>query len=216
MDRDARCSSAPLSSMGCPPAARWRRTGSDRRKARWADARIPEHAPLPAVLMQETRGVLDAATFRRAMSLFLDSLRKHRHELNSLNVYPVPDGDTGTNLLLTQEAVVGAVTGWTGDGEGFGPLGDLVSQASLMGARGNSGVILSQVLRGLLERMPRVGRASAKDLAGAFEHASDEAYQAVARPAEGTVLTVLRDSARAAMASADGEGSSDADVIEAA
>jgi DAK2 domain fusion protein YloV len=147
------------------------------------------------------------------MLLFLDSLREHRGELDSLNVYPVPDGDTGTNLLLTQESVVAALTGW--DGEGFGPLGEVVAEASLMGARGNSGVILSQVLRGLCERMPSNGRASPKELAVAFEHSSSEAFRAVARPAEGTVLTVLKDAALAARAAAeDDEGS--AEVIEAA
>jgi DAK2 domain fusion protein YloV len=147
--------------------------------------------------MSGTSGVLDAPTFRRAMSLFLDALREHRDEINSLNVYPVPDGDTGTNLLMTQEAVVAAVNGWDGRESGFQGLGSLVSQASLMGARGNSGVILSQVLRGLSERIPPSG-AGAEELATALEHASAEAYRAVARPAEGTVLTVLRDSARAA------------------
>src|ERR671922_634185 len=102
--------------------------------------------------MHETPGALDAPTFRRAMSLFLDALRLHREELNSLNVYPVPDGDTGTNLLMTQEAVVAALAGL--EAPRFEPLGEVVAQASLMGARGNSGVILSQVLRGLCERMP--------------------------------------------------------------
>ncbi len=178
-----------------------------------ADAIIRENAPLPAVLMHETRGALDAPTFRRAMSLFLDALRAHRDELNSLNVYPVPDGDTGTNLLMTQEAVVAALAAL--EAPGFGPVGEVVAHASLMGARGNSGVILSQVLRGLSERMPSNGRASPMELAAALDHASSEAFRAVARPAEGTVLTVLRDSARAATAAAaDGKGSTD--LVEAA
>jgi uncharacterized protein len=163
--------------------------------------------------MQETRGALDAPTFRRAMSLFLDSLREHREELNSLNVYPVPDGDTGTNLLLTQEAVVAALNGW--EGEGFGPLGEVVAQASLMGARGNSGVILSQVLRGLSERMPPNGQAGPEELAAAFDHASSQAFRAVASPAEGTVLTVLRDSAGAATAAAASDRDA-SDVVDAA
>src|SRR6266542_1447963 len=97
------------------------------------------------------------------MSLFLEALLEHRDEINSLNVYPVPDGDTGTNLLLTQEAVAAALATW--DGEDFAAMGEVVSQASLMGARGNSGVILSQVLRGLFGRMPSAGPADAGDLA---------------------------------------------------
>jgi DAK2 domain fusion protein YloV len=145
-----------------------------------------------------TDGNFDAPTFRRAMSLFLEALREHQDEINSLNVYPVPDGDTGTNLLLTQEAVAAALSAWDGDESSFEAMGEVVSQASLMGARGNSGVILSQVLRGLFGRMPSAGPAGPEDLAAAVEHASDEAFRAVARPAEGTVLTVLRDSARAA------------------
>jgi uncharacterized protein len=156
--------------------------------------------------MSGTAGVLDAPTFRRAMSLFLESLREHRDEINSLNVYPVPDGDTGTNLVLTQEAVVAALGGRDPDESGFERLGKVVSQASLMGARGNSGVIMSQVLRGLCERMPPNGGAEAKELAAALEHAGAEAYRAVARPADGTVLTVLRDAARAARDASGGDG----------
>jgi uncharacterized protein len=149
------------------------------------------------------------------MSLFLDALREHEDEINSLNVYPVPDGDTGTNLRLTQESVVSALTGSTGEESSFDDVGRVVSQASLMGARGNSGVILSQVLRGLCERMPRNGHPDPREVAAAFEHAGAEAYRAVARPAEGTVLTVLRDSAWAAIEVA--ERSDEAlDVVEAA
>jgi fatty acid kinase len=146
-----------------------------------------------------TSGMLDASILRRTMHTYARALRTHRDELNSLNVYPVPDGDTGTNLLLTQEAVVAALEALSPH-PGFAETRQAISEASLRGARGNSGVILSQVLRGICEQLPDDGEAGAGELARAVRHASDEAYRAVAKPAEGTVLTVLRRAAEAAEA----------------
>jgi hypothetical protein len=143
-------------------------------------------------------GTLDLATFRRGMEIFAEELRRHREEIDSLNVYPVPDGDTGTNMLLTQEAVVAAIASPAVEGAGAEELGTVISRASLMGARGNSGVILSQILRGICERLPEDGVFDPGELATALEHAAEEAYRAVARPAEGTALSVIRDAARAA------------------
>lgn len=135
------------------------------------------------------------------MALFGDSLRQHRDEINSLNVFPVPDGDTGTNLVLTQEGVERALTGLD-ERASMEEVGRSISRASLLGARGNSGVILSQVLRGLCERFPSDGSVTPGQLAAALEHASNEADGAVARPADGTVLSVLREAAAAAVATA--------------
>jgi DAK2 domain fusion protein YloV len=135
-------------------------------------------------------------TLRRAMEIYAGSLRRHRDELNSLNVYPVPDGDTGTNLLMTQEAVVAALPPADGPDD-LETLGAAIARGSLMGARGNSGVILSQILRGICEVPPPDGALGPRELAAALRRASDEAYRAVARPVEGTVLTVMRDAARA-------------------
>jgi DAK2 domain fusion protein YloV len=140
---------------------------------------------------------LDAATLRRAMEIYAGSLRRHREELDSLNVYPVPDGDTGTNLLMTQEAVVAALPPADGRDD-LETLGAAIARGSLMGARGNSGVILSQILRGICEVPPPDGAFGPRELAGALRRAADEAYRAVARPVEGTVLTVIREAARAA------------------
>lgn len=145
---------------------------------------------------------LDAATLREVMSRFVEALRLHRDELNSLNVYPVPDGDTGTNMLLTQEAVVAELSGL--GGAGLRGLGEAIARASLLGARGNSGVILSQVLRGLCERLCATDDPGPRDLAEALARASDEAYRAVARPVEGTALSVMADAARAAATALDG------------
>ena len=132
------------------------------------------------------------------MKLFELGLAKHREELNSLNVYPVPDGDTGTNLLLTQQAVTSALLAIDSGDPELEAIALVVARASLMGARGNSGVILSQVLRGICEALPKRGEAGAKQLAAALEHSAYEAYRAVAKPAEGTMLSVLRDVSAAA------------------
>src|SRR5437773_6335089 len=94
---------------------------------------------------------LDVATFRQVMTAFAAALEAHRVELNSLNVYPVPDGDTGTNMVLTQRSVVEEIGRLEGDDPA--QLAQVVGRASLMAARGNSGVILAQVLRGLTERL---------------------------------------------------------------
>jgi DAK2 domain fusion protein YloV len=147
---------------------------------------------------------LDAATLRRAMEIFAESLRTHREELNSLNVYPVPDGDTGTNLLMTQEAVVAALPPAVEDD--MLALGAAIARASLMAARGNSGVILSQILRGLCEDPPHDGAFDGKELAAALGRGAEEARRAVARPADGTILTVMRDAAQAAAEAAGDDG----------
>jgi hypothetical protein len=139
---------------------------------------------------------LDGGTLRAIMARFAGALEEHRDELNSLNVYPVPDGDTGTNMLLTQRSVREAVERISGDD--LAELGPAIARASLMGARGNSGVILAQVLRGFTERLGAAGSTGPAELAAALDHASEQAYRAVAHPVEGTVLTVLADAARAA------------------
>ncbi len=176
--------------------------------------------------MDEPAPAIEVGTLRETMMRFTAALEAHREELDSLNVFPVPDGDTGTNLLLTQRAVSAALEGFPREA-GPAEFAETVTRASLMGARGNSGVILAQVLRGLVERLllapaasegldpATSGRAvdgsadatagAAGALADALRHAAEEARTAVARPVEGTVLTVLADAASAASAGA-GEG----------
>jgi uncharacterized protein len=157
----------------------------------------------------------DPAALRRAMILFLEGLREHRAEIDSLNVYPVPDGDTGTNMALTQQAVVDVLAGTDAEGGGFSSLGDDIARASLLGARGNSGVILSQILRGIAERLPAEHEATGWDLAAALEHAAHEAYAAVAKPVEGSMLSVVRAAGQAA-ASAATQGAGAPPVAHAA
>jgi hypothetical protein len=159
---------------------------------------------------------LDLSSLRRAMRIYAEALRAHREEIDSLNVYPVPDGDTGTNLLLTQSAVVAALEETGGDGSAPSDMASTISRASLMGARGNSGVILSQVLRGLVEAMPANGSYGPGDLAEGLEQAAGEAYRAVARPVEGTVLSVLRDAAAEATRASRRPGAGCAGILAAA
>ena len=144
---------------------------------------------------------LDVAALTDVMERFAEALREHRDELNSLNVFPVPDGDTGTNLLLTQEAVVRALASLPG--AGLPEVGAAVTRASLMGARGNSGVILSQLLRGLSAVLCAHPAPDARCLADALREASREARAAVARPQPGTVLTVVEAAAEAASAAVE-------------
>ena len=126
----------------------------------------------------------------------LASLEASRGRIDDLNVYPVPDGDTGTNLTLTARAIVEALE--QSETTDRAVLAKELTRAALMGARGNSGVILSQIVRGFADV---VGEADALDtptLARAFRGASDAAYRAVRRPVEGTMLTVIREIAEAA------------------
>ncbi len=144
---------------------------------------------------------LDASDVRRVITRFRDALRIHQEALNRLNVYPVPDGDTGTNMTLTVESVVQEL----GTAEGMSEICQAISHGSLMGARGNSGVILSQILRGLADTFRGRDTAGPAEIVAALRTASDAAYQAVMRPVEGTILTVVRWSAEAAEgATADG------------
>jgi DAK2 domain fusion protein YloV len=121
----------------------------------------------------------------------LDSLERNRERIDDLNVYPVPDGDTGTNLTLTARAVVEQLDGTpTEDRPG---LVKEVTRAALMGARGNSGVILSQIVRGAAETLVTDEEIDTPLLARAFRSASDAAYRAVRKPVEGTMLSVIRE-----------------------
>ena len=153
----------------------------------------------------------DAGCLKAAVLGFRDSLRAHQEVINRLNVYPVPDGDTGTNMSLTMEAVVSELHG----AETMTEVCKAISHGSLMGARGNSGVILSQILRGLAEVVRDQRDAGPAELAQAFSAASEAAYEAVMRPVEGTILTVVRATADGAKATA-GDGADLLAVLEAA
>jgi hypothetical protein len=139
---------------------------------------------------------LDGSSVARVVSTYRDALRAHQEELNRLNVYPVPDGDTGTNMALTLESVCKEL----GSSTRMDDVCVAVAHGSLMGARGNSGVILSQILRGLADTFRDLDAIDVRDLTAGLRTAADAAYQAVMRPVEGTILTVVRATAEAAEA----------------
>lgn len=161
----------------------------------------------------ETLKRLDADHLKGAMIGYRDALRLHQAAINRLNVYPVPDGDTGTNMALTLESVVAQI-----DADAaidLAGVGRSISHGSLMGARGNSGVILSQILRGLSSGCESGAPIDGKGLAQALASASEGAQSAVMRPVEGTILTVAREAAAGAVSAAEGQ-SDLLGVIEAA
>jgi hypothetical protein len=200
---------------------------------------------------------ISASDLARVARTYRDALREHRPALNRLNVYPVPDGDTGTNMALTLESVqgeidqaeaaagaagpgaapagaagAGAAVAGAGSAGGAGgalsitALASCLSHGSLMGARGNSGVILSQVLRGMASAFADASARpaaqghepslTAADVVEAFSRASASAYAAVSNPVEGTILTVARAAAEAGALALQAEGAGMASVLGAA
>lgn len=119
--------------------------------------------------------------------------------VNSLNVFPVPDGDTGTNMSMTFKAAVKEIENI--DSMSIGEVSKILAKGALMGARGNSGVILSQILRGLSKGLAGIDEADAGQVIAAFKQGSDAAYKAVMRPTEGTILSVIRAASEAGMES---------------
>ncbi len=135
---------------------------------------------------------------QNAIAAASKALSARKEEINRLNVFPVPDGDTGTNMSLTIESVVGNLARLPIGADGA-EIRKAITTGALMGARGNSGVITSQILRGLCEGTVGWEGLTSASLATAFEKAVEVAFQAVRKPVEGTILTVLRDSAQAAV-----------------
>jgi len=144
----------------------------------------------------EIASVLSTAQLVEVLSAFHGALETHREWINRLNVYPVPDGDTGTNMALTVGSVLEELEGI--DLNDRSAVCSAISHGSLMGARGNSGVILSQVLRGISGCLSNSADIDGAALATALTEASIAADGAVMKPVEGTILTVVRESARGA------------------
>ena len=141
--------------------------------------------------------VLDAGALRRAVVASLDDLRAARALIDAANVFPVADSDTGTNLVMTMEAVVAALDRSSSESPA---VARAVRSGSLVGARGNSGVILAQILRAFADAV-EAGPADADQVARAFKRATELAYDAVLEPAEGTILSVVAAAADAAQGS---------------
>lgn len=138
---------------------------------------------------------ISASQFQEMVQAGANRLQANAEYVNSLNVFPVPDGDTGTNMNLSMTSGAKAVVDSTS--EKVGELAAVLSKGLLMGARGNSGVILSQLFRGFSKQIPEVETLNATNLAAAFTHGVETAYKAVMKPVEGTILTVAREAAKA-------------------
>ena len=134
---------------------------------------------------------LDGHDLKSMVSAALVWLRKHQAEVNALNVFPVPDGDTGTNMTLTMTSAWNEIADV--QEENIGRLAGKVAHGALMGARGNSGVILSQILRGFARGLDSKEHMRAADVVIAMNAAQETAYKGVVKPVEGTILTVVRE-----------------------
>ena len=132
----------------------------------------------------------------------VENLNRHVDEINDLNVFPIPDGDTGSNMLLTIQGGTRAVPK---DNEALGSTSKRVADEMLLSARGNSGVILSQLAAGMAAGLEGCRGASVSDMAAAFQNGVKQAYSAVLEPTEGTILTVAREAADYAASRAHGD-----------
>jgi len=140
-------------------------------------------------------------------------LEQERRRIDEMNVFPVPDGDTGTNMSMTFEKAVSGLSRVYPD---VGELTGAVARGALLGARGNSGVILSQILKGFSDGLREGARVNPSSFARALESGADRAYQAVIKPVEGTILTVMRDAAKAAVLASAAKDSTVEEVLRVA
>lgn len=163
------------------------------------DKRAPTSQALPESV--PGRRTCDGQELKRLFAAGTAWLEKNAAQVNALNVFPVPDGDTGTNMLLTMQAAMAEV----GDNPSHhaGEIAQGLSQGALMGARGNSGVILSQILRGFARAAETKESVTVDDFAQALREGSNTAYKAVTNAVEGTILTVIREVAEEAEATAE-------------
>jgi len=133
---------------------------------------------------------INGVQYKELMNAGLTWLRTNQESVNALNVFPVPDGDTGTNMVLTLQAAYDEISSTTG--MGVGGLAEKLAHGALMGARGNSGVILSQIWRGFSKGLEKCETMNGKFLVEGLKQARDTAYKGVVRPVEGTILTVCK------------------------
>lgn len=156
---------------------------------------------------------LDGATFVQMVLAGHKSLESNMDRVNALNVFPVPDGDTGTNMNLSMSSGVSEMQRYIN--EPLHRVAEAVSTGLLMGARGNSGVILSQLYRGFGKGIAKLTEANAQQFADALQNGVTTAYSAVVKPIEGTILTVAKDAAAAAQQAAKESGATVVSVMEA-
>ena len=158
--------------------------------------RQESNQPLERVVLCEGKG------FKRLIEAGLAWLDYNHQSVNALNVFPVPDGDTGTNMLLTMRSAFNEIA--DDESRHVGKISQMVAHGALMGARGNSGVILSQIWRGFSREIEEYPAFNAQQFATAMREASETAYKGVVKPVEGTILTVIRQAAEAAEIAAQG------------
>src|ERR1700686_2948814 len=199
-------SSAPLASRS------WKSTSTSRVSTSAGAAAAEIQSLTGAATMPITE--CDGRLFKEALFGSLAWLTVNRDEVDALNVFPVPDGDTGTNMLLTLQSAVEDIK--ESNAAEVSKIAKLASHGSLMGARGNSGVILSQIFRGFARAVEGKSSLTPAELATAFEEAANAAYRAVNKPTEGTILTVAREAGRSASAAASSPGATVPSVIAAA
>jgi fatty acid kinase len=154
----------------------------------------PRHNPDAPASLCNGRG------FQRLIQFGLAWLERHQQAINALNVYPVPDGDTGTNMLLTMQSAYQEIQ--SSPEEEVSLIAQKVAHGALMGARGNSGVILSQIFRGFARALEGVAAFDTVQFASALREAAATAYKGVIKPVEGTMLTVAREAAEASVVAA--------------
>lgn len=154
------------------------------------------HPVEPLVITGEKWLSCDGRQLKKLALAGLNGLERNQQKVNALNVFPVPDGDTGTNMLLTMRAAYKRIR--DSEDKHAGNVAQEISQGALMGARGNSGVILSQIWRGLAAELKDKETFDAEALADAIQESADTAYKGVMRPVEGTILTVIREAAEEA------------------
>ena len=167
---------------------------------------------LPGRTVGERFRTVDGEILRALAEAGLSWLRTNLQTVNTLNVFPVPDGDTGTNMTLTMQSAFEEIKG--SDEMSIGKVAHALAHGALMGARGNSGVILSQLWRGFARTLDNLPSMDAGTFARALGEARDTAYKGVVHPVEGTILTVSKDIASAATAALQNGASSAYDVLE--
>ena len=166
--------------------------------------------------MYQAAETLSGHDLRLAFEAAIRCLERYREGVNALNVFPVPDGDTGTNMLLTMRQAADEGSQDADAQPTAGAVLEHLARGAFLGARGNSGVILSQFLRGLADGSRDKARLSAADLVASLEAASEAAYRSMSKPVEGTMLTVARELAQAGRQALEGEASMPLPVMQAA
>ncbi len=163
----------------------------------------------------KNKSSISGSDFRDMFTAATTWLEKSAADIDALNVFPVPDGDTGTNMLLTMRSAMEEA--YRAPDHSAAAVAQAMAHGSLMGARGNSGVILSQIWRGLAQYLTGKEEFTAGELAEALQKASAAAYKGISNPVEGTILTVMKEAAAAAKKRVAANGNAEpAAVMEAA